>query len=68
NLVKKVYQSLLNYFKNPVLLEVVFRKSVQIELFLEYNVYLALPTIIVTDKKVQADKIICDYKEKNNCQ
>src|SRR3954452_23298393 len=37
SLVKRAYQSLLNYSKNPVLLEMISGKSDQIELYLRHK-------------------------------
>ena len=37
SLVKRIYQSLLNYSKNPILLEKIFEKSDQVESYLKYK-------------------------------
>ncbi len=37
SLVKRVYQGLLNHSKNPVLLEMIFEKSGQIESYLRHK-------------------------------
>ncbi len=65
SLVKRAYQGLLNHSKNPVLLEMIFEKSGQIELYLRHKLEVYENSLNRKCKKMTQKKILCSEVGRN---